>query len=81
MRHSRGTADTLSAQAGQDLGTTSSGNPAEMGKSVRYLLNPRFTLWLQGYPSQWADVAPPRIAPSRTKRGGRSGKSRGGSEC
>ena len=27
---------------------------AETGKAVKYQLNPRFSLWLQGYPIEWA---------------------------
>ena len=47
MRHSRGVADTLTAQAGQ--GTTSS--RAEMGK--RGVLRPGHSRWLMGYPAAW----------------------------
>lgn len=51
MRHSRGVADTLSAQAGQDL-TSSSAGTASIVES-RPVLNPLFSLWLMGYRSAW----------------------------
>ena len=54
MRHGRGTADTLSAQAGQDFGPTSAGTTAATASTGRFLLNPRFSLWLQGLPEEWA---------------------------
>ena len=47
MRHSRGVADTLSAQVGQDL--TSS--PA--GTEKRGALNPAHSRWLMGFPAVW----------------------------
>ena len=51
MRHSRGTADTLSAQAGQDL-KSSPAETASPDASPR-LLNPAFSGWLMGYPRVW----------------------------
>lgn len=50
MRHSRGVADTLSAQAGQDASRSN----AETGRPAGFRLNPRFSLWLMGYPAAWA---------------------------
>ena len=50
MRHSRGVADTLSAQAGQDASRSN----AETGRPAGFRLNPRFSLWLMGYPAEWA---------------------------
>jgi hypothetical protein len=47
MRHSRGVADTLTAQAGQ--GATSC--PAGTGK--RGVLRPGHSRWLMGYPAAW----------------------------
>jgi hypothetical protein len=49
-----GPADTLSAQAGQDSGPTSAGTLAETVSTGQFLLNPRFSLWLQGLPEEWA---------------------------
>ena len=39
------------------LGLMPSGSDAETGKPARYQLNPRFSLWLQGYPTAWARCA------------------------
>ena len=50
MRHSRGVADTLSAQAGQDASRSNAGTARPAG----FRLNPRFSLWLMGYPVAWA---------------------------
>ena len=50
MRHGRGVADTLSAQAGQDAARSS----AATEKPAAFRLNPRFSLWLMGYPAAWA---------------------------
>ena len=50
MRHSRGVADTLSAQAGQDASRSN----AETGRPAGFRLNPRFSLWLMGFPAAWA---------------------------
>jgi len=101
MRHGRGTADTLSAQAGQDTagwptpmagtpaqkgyneagntdsgrrttelasGPMSAGTPAETESSVRFLLNPRFSLWLQGLPAVWASCGERATRSSRRSR-------------
>jgi len=40
---------------------------AEMGKTVPSQLNPRFSLWLMGYPIEWAYCAE-RVTPSSRKR-------------
>ena len=53
MRHSRGVADTLSAQAGQDAASS----PAVTGNPAACRLNPRFSLWLMGYLAAWASCA------------------------
>ena len=50
MRHSMGVADTLSARTGQDAAQSH----AATAKSGAYRLNPRFSLWLMGYPAAWA---------------------------
>jgi hypothetical protein len=67
MRHGRGTADTLSAQAGQDFGPTSSGTTAETESTGRFLLNPRFSLWLQGLPEEWASCGERATLSARRK--------------
>jgi len=43
---------TISPQ--EAIGTMSSGSTAETGKTAQSQLNPRFSLWLQGYPAEWA---------------------------
>jgi len=52
MRHARGTADTLSAQAGQDLKS----HTAEM--TGRVVLNPAHSRWLMGFPAAWDKASP-----------------------
>jgi hypothetical protein len=47
MRHNRGVADTLSAQAGQDLKSSTAGT------EKRGVLNPDHSRWLMGYPAEW----------------------------
>jgi len=62
MRHSRGVADTLSAQVGQDL----SGYHA--GTEKRGALNPALSRWLMGYPVAWDACAPTAMPSSRSLR-------------
>lgn len=59
MRHSRGVADTLSAQTGQDL--TSSG----VGTKKSGVLSPAHSRWLMGFPSSWDQVSPSPIKAGR----------------
>jgi hypothetical protein len=47
MRHSRGVADTLSAQAGQDLKSSIAGTEKPAA------LNPDHSRWLMGFPVEW----------------------------
>jgi hypothetical protein len=88
MRHARGVADTLTAQAGQLAGwpTPMAGTPAQNGNNAAgnndfsrkvvdsvsgmtpdgstaetastagFQLNPRFSLWLMGFPTSWHDA-------------------------
>jgi hypothetical protein len=67
MRHGRGAADTLSAQAGQDSGPTSAGTTAATESTGRFLLNPRFSLWLQGLPEEWASCGERATLSARRK--------------
>lgn len=39
------------------VGPMPSSSPAETGKPARLALNPRFSLWLMGYPTVWARCA------------------------
>jgi hypothetical protein len=73
MRHNRGAADTLSAQAGQDSGPTSAGTTAATESTGRFLLNPRFSLWLQGLPEEWASCGE-RVMRSARRKPSRSSK-------
>lgn len=43
--------DTVPRQAGMAL---PSGTPAETASNAGYRLNPLFSLWLMGYPAEWA---------------------------
>ncbi len=57
--HSRGAKpprphDTGIPLTQQISGMIPSGIPAQTESSEGYLLNPRFSLWLQGYPDEWA---------------------------
>ena len=64
MRHSRGVADTLSAQAGQDASRSN----AETGRPAGFRLNPRFSLWLMGYPDAWASCGERAMLSCRNAR-------------
>ncbi|GAT33270.1 hypothetical protein TSACC_21683 [Terrimicrobium sacchariphilum] len=44
----------LGSQVKLVSGTTQSGTNAETGKRGGLVLNPRFSLWLMGYPEEWA---------------------------
>jgi hypothetical protein len=59
MRHSRGVADTLSAQAGQDL------KPSIAGTEKRAALNPAHSRWLMGYPAAWDSCGATAMQSSR----------------
>jgi hypothetical protein len=48
---------SLTDQIRGDLGTGRSCTSAATESTARYLLNPRFSLWLQGYPTEWARCA------------------------
>jgi hypothetical protein len=64
MRHSRGVADTLSAQAGQDASRSN----AETARPAGFRLNPRFSLWLMGYPAAWASCGERAMQSCRKSR-------------
>lgn len=44
--------------SGQASGLTPDQSPAKTAKPGGYLLNPKFSLWLQGFPAEWASCAP-----------------------
>ena len=62
MRHSRGVADTLSAQAGQDL-KSSTAATAKPG-----VLNPDHSRWLMGYPAAWGSFGATAMQSCRKSR-------------
>ena len=101
MRHSRGVADTLTAQAGQGLplagwstpdtvpdapcmgsnatkttqglgnqarGVLATSSPAATASSAACRLNPRFSLWLMGYPAAWASCGERAMQSCRNSR-------------
>ena len=47
----------LSMLVGSITGESQQQYSAEMGSTVKYQLNPRFSLWLMGYPIEWAHCA------------------------
>ena len=53
----------LHEQVGLASGTPTTSSPAEMGK--RGVLNPAFSLWLQGFPSGWLMAAPVKAPRAR----------------
>jgi hypothetical protein len=52
----------------QALGLTPTGTPVETVKPVAYQLNPRFSLWLQGYPTEWASCGAQAMQSCRKSR-------------
>jgi hypothetical protein len=63
LRPREGQGQPLNREA---LGTISPGSPAQTEK--RGQLNPDFSLWLMGYPPEWASCAPPATRSSRKSR-------------
>ena len=59
MRHSRGVADTLSAQAGQDLKSSIAGTEKPAA------LNPDHSRWLMGFPVEWGSCGATAMQSSR----------------
>lgn len=59
MRHSRGVADTLSAQAGQDLQSSTAGTEKPAA------LNPNHSRWLMGFPAAWGSCGATAMQSSR----------------
>ena len=59
--------DSVSTQAYLISGQTPKQSGAGTESTVRYQLNPRFSLWLMGYPIEWAYCAE-RVMPSSRKR-------------
>lgn len=49
-------------------GLTTESSSAETGSTAGFLLNPRFSLWLQGYPVEWASCGERAAASSRKPR-------------
>jgi hypothetical protein len=64
--------DQLPRQAALVSGTTPESSTAETKSTGAYLLNPRFSLWLQGLPAAWASCGERAIASLPSKRRGSS---------
>ena len=62
IRHSRGVADTLSAQAGQDLKSSTAGTAKPAA------LNPDHSRWLMGFPAAWGYCGATAMQSSRKSR-------------
>ena len=58
---------TIAQKKAPPLGMPISGSPAATGKPARFLLNPRFSLWLMGYPTAWASCGE-RVTRSTRRR-------------
>ena len=55
-------------QSPEEIARFAGGTPAETGPPDGYRLNPRFSLWLMGYPDVWASYAASATASSRKSR-------------
>lgn len=51
---SNGAGNSCLARDAQTSGPTPTGTSAETGSTAVFRLNPRFSLWLMGYPEEWA---------------------------
>lgn len=66
---------SLTDQVRGDRGTGRSPSSAETGKSGSFQLNARFSLWLQGYPTEWASCGEAVTRSSRRSRQSSSARS------
>ena len=64
----QGRGATVSTMAMLVHGRDSSGGPVKMASTEKSRLNPRFSLWLMGYPAEWASCAEQAMQSCRKSR-------------